>query len=120
VLCDAGPGAHQLLSAARACATYPPQDYKAYKCVPGVAAPSGPTPAGGYFGDPQLLVLESRDPDSELRNFSPVQFDTEGVKVGGPWRQGAGRALGKPSLAGGDQGRRRRDSRLHGRHCMRG
>jgi hypothetical protein len=58
------------------------QDYKAYKCAPGVAAPSGPTPPAGYFGDPQLLVLESRDPDSELRNFSPVTFDTEGVKVG--------------------------------------
>ncbi len=57
------------------------QDYKAYKCAPGVAALSGPTPPAGYFGDPQLLVLESRDPDSELRNFSPVIFDTDGVKV---------------------------------------
>jgi hypothetical protein len=49
--------------------------------VPGQAGPAGTTRPGGYFGDPQLLVLESRDPDSETRNFSPVTLDTEGVKV---------------------------------------
>ncbi len=27
-------------------------------------------------------MLESRDPDSETRNFSPVTLDTQGVQVG--------------------------------------
>ncbi len=58
------------------------QEYSAYQCVPGQPSPSGPTPPGGYFGNPQFLVLESRDPDSETRNFSPVTLDTQGVQVG--------------------------------------
>ncbi|KAJ9506879.1 hypothetical protein QJQ45_028160, partial [Haematococcus lacustris] len=31
---------------------------------------------GGVFGDPQHFVLETRDGDSEDRNFSPVMFNT--------------------------------------------
>lgn len=38
-----------------------------------------PMPKYGVFGDPQLFVLESRDPDSEDRNFSPVFFNVSGV-----------------------------------------
>ena len=71
-----------------------------YVCVPGatsaVGLPSG-WPAGealppkGIFGDPQLFVLESRDPDSETRNFGPVIVDVNGVQVRGGGRQPRGR-----------------------------
>lgn len=66
--------------------------FKAYVCVPGSNdytedAPRGltpglkpsPTPKYGIFGDPQYFVLESRDGDSEDRNFSPVTFNSSGV-----------------------------------------
>ena len=52
-----------------------------YMCVPGVMTTNLSTgwlpkvqPPDGIYGDPQLLVLESRDPDSETRNFGPVSF----------------------------------------------
>jgi hypothetical protein len=63
-----------------------------YVCLPGATSASGlpsgwpasqPLPPKGIFGDPQLFVLESRDPDSETRNFSPVTVDVNGVQVGG-------------------------------------
>ena len=50
-----------------------------------------PTPQGGIFSDPQLFVLESRDPDSETRNFGPVIVDVNGVQVRGGGRQPRGR-----------------------------
>jgi hypothetical protein len=62
-----------------------------YACLPGattaVGLPGGwpagvAVPAKGIFGDPQMFVLESRDPDSEARNFGPVIVDVNGVKVG--------------------------------------
>lgn len=31
-----------------------------------------PMPSAGIWGDPQLFILESRDSDTEERNFSPV------------------------------------------------
>ena len=37
-----------------------------------------PLPAKGIFGDPQLFVLESRDADTESRNFGPVLFNVSG------------------------------------------
>ncbi|GIL91678.1 hypothetical protein Vretimale_9535 [Volvox reticuliferus] len=37
-----------------------------------------PVPADGIWGDPQMLVLESRDKDSEDRNFGPVFFNVSG------------------------------------------
>ncbi|GIL91633.1 hypothetical protein Vretifemale_19242 [Volvox reticuliferus] len=37
-----------------------------------------PVPADGIWGDPQMLVLESRDKDSENRNFGPVFFNVSG------------------------------------------
>lgn len=36
-------------------------------------------PAAGLFGAPELLVLESRDKDSEDRNFAPVELESNGV-----------------------------------------
>lgn len=47
-------------------------EYEAYMCYEGfdVAA----TRPKGTMGDPQLFVLESLDPDTEDRNFSPVKF----------------------------------------------
>lgn len=38
-----------------------------------------PIPATGIYGDPQHFVLETRDSDSEDRNFSPVMFNVSGV-----------------------------------------
>eukprot|EP00955_Chlamydomonas_euryale_P076738 362766-Chlamydomonas_euryale.AAC.3 len=37
-----------------------------------------PTPAAGVFGDPQLFVFESRDADSETRNFGPLLVNVSG------------------------------------------
>ncbi|EFJ47177.1 hypothetical protein VOLCADRAFT_92355 [Volvox carteri f. nagariensis] len=37
-----------------------------------------PVPADGIWGDPQMLVLESRDKDTEDRNFGPVFFNVSG------------------------------------------
>ncbi len=37
-----------------------------------------PVPAAGIWGDPQFFVLESRDKDSEDRNFGPVMFNVSG------------------------------------------
>ncbi|GIM05166.1 hypothetical protein Vretimale_9611 [Volvox reticuliferus] len=37
-----------------------------------------PVPPDGIWGDPQMLVLESRDKDSEDRNFGPVFFNVSG------------------------------------------
>lgn len=66
--------------------------FKAYICVPGsnayttdpargLTADLKPTPMPKYgiYGDPQHFVLESRDADSETRNFSPVFFNVSGV-----------------------------------------
>ncbi len=36
--------------------------------------PTVPSPQG-IFGDPQLFVFESRDDDSETRNFGPMFFN---------------------------------------------
>lgn len=59
---------------------------KGYQCLPNstnweldAALKPDPVPFGGVFGDPQHFVLESRDPDSEDRNFSPVFFNVSGV-----------------------------------------
>jgi hypothetical protein len=38
-----------------------------------------PIPAGGIFGNPQLVVVESMDGDSEDRNFSPVFVNVTGA-----------------------------------------
>ena len=63
-------------------------DKDAYLCAtPGVdgavALASGyqqssPPPAG-LFGEPELFVLESRDKDTEDRNFSPVALESSGA-----------------------------------------
>ena len=37
-----------------------------------------PMPKYGIFGNPHLFVLESRDSDTETRNFSPVYFNVSG------------------------------------------
>ena len=37
-----------------------------------------PLPPKGISGDPQLFVLESRDADTESRNFGPVLFNVSG------------------------------------------
>jgi hypothetical protein len=37
-----------------------------------------PVPAGGLFGNKHLFVLESRDADTEDRNFGPVIFNVSG------------------------------------------
>jgi hypothetical protein len=64
------PGACQWNSSARG-----------YSCAAGSSAwgaeldaalKPDPVPAAGIWGDPQLFVLESRDADSETRNFGPV------------------------------------------------
>ena len=59
---------------------------KGYSCVPGsgsfLLAPQlkpSPTPPKGVFGNPQHFVLESRDADSETRNFGPVMFNVSGA-----------------------------------------
>ncbi|KAG1667228.1 hypothetical protein FOA52_009793 [Chlamydomonas sp. UWO 241] len=38
-----------------------------------------PIPAAGIFGDPHMFVLESRDGDTETRNFGPVAFNVSGA-----------------------------------------
>ncbi len=62
--------------------------YGSYSCVANSTAFStppldllqkpSPQPPKGIFGDPQLFVMESRDPDSEDRNFGPVLFNVSG------------------------------------------
>lgn len=37
-----------------------------------------PIPPAGVWGDPQMLVLESRDADSETRSFAPVLVNASG------------------------------------------
>ncbi|GIL53447.1 hypothetical protein Vafri_9024 [Volvox africanus] len=56
-----------------------------YSCVTGSSsfllnAPMkpNPIPSEGIWGDPQHFVLESRDKDSEDRNFGPVFFNVSG------------------------------------------
>ncbi|EFJ47175.1 hypothetical protein VOLCADRAFT_92352 [Volvox carteri f. nagariensis] len=58
---------------------------RSYGCVQGSSsflldAPMKPKPipADGIWGDPQYFVLESRDKDSEDRNFGPVFFNVSG------------------------------------------
>lgn len=53
----------------------------AYSCLPAVQTSTvigyntpTPIPRAGLFGDPQLFVLESRDTDSQTRNFGPVML----------------------------------------------
>lgn len=67
------------------CIYHPP--FQAYICTPGATATTlasgwspDPMPAAGIFGDPQLFVLESRDSDTEDRNFSPVFMESGGVR----------------------------------------
>jgi hypothetical protein len=36
-------------------------------------------PPGGLFGNPEFFIIESRDRDSEERNFGPLLFETAGV-----------------------------------------
>ncbi|PNH07097.1 Fibrocystin-L [Tetrabaena socialis] len=58
----------------------------AYTCAPNSSAyllPSTalkpvPTPVGGISGNQHMFVLESRDSDSEDRNFGPVAFNVSG------------------------------------------
>ena len=38
-------------------------------------------PAKGLFGAPELFVLESRDKDSEDRNFGPVLLESNGARM---------------------------------------
>jgi hypothetical protein len=59
--------------------------YSAYSCTPGATTTAlgaafrpQPVPAAGVYGDPQLFVLESRDSDSETRNFGPVMLELGG------------------------------------------
>jgi hypothetical protein len=59
--------------------------YSAYSCLPnatssalGTAFRPQPQPPAGVYGDPQLFVLESRDADSETRNFGPVLLELGG------------------------------------------
>ncbi len=61
------------------------ETWKGYSCEPNstafeLSAPLKPNPVtkGGIFADPQHFVLESRDPDSEDRNFSPVFVNVSG------------------------------------------
>ncbi|GIL53442.1 hypothetical protein Vafri_9024 [Volvox africanus] len=51
-----------------------------YVVEPGLDAryKPNPVPVDGIWGDPQMLVLESRDKDSEDRNFGPVFFNVSG------------------------------------------
>ena len=61
---------------------------KAYRCVSNsstfatppmnLALKPNPIPAAGIFGDPQMFVFESRDPDTETRNFSPIFVNVSG------------------------------------------
>jgi hypothetical protein len=59
---------------------------KAYSCVAkstsyGLADANrkpNPLPPKGIFGNPQHFVMESRDADSETRNFGPVMFNVAG------------------------------------------
>ncbi|KAK3258451.1 hypothetical protein CYMTET_32501, partial [Cymbomonas tetramitiformis] len=64
-----------------ACDAAPP--WSAVKCVAGRAGesrPAGPgRPVAGVFADPQLVVLESRDADSEDRNVSPAKLVDQGT-----------------------------------------
>jgi hypothetical protein len=71
---------------AATCAHEPERD--GYQCAQpggagGVVLASGyqqPTPPpAGLFGAPELLVLESRDKDSEDRNFAPVKLESNGA-----------------------------------------
>jgi hypothetical protein len=58
----------------------------AYSCLPNASSSSAlgaafgpqPLPPAGVYGDPQLFVLESRDADSETRNFAPVLLELGG------------------------------------------
>ncbi|KXZ47885.1 hypothetical protein GPECTOR_32g498 [Gonium pectorale] len=58
----------------------------AYTCLPNssayglpdVSMKPVPTPVGGIGGNQHLFVLESRDGDSEDRNFGPVMFNVSG------------------------------------------
>lgn len=56
--------ASELLMHPSPCPSFHPQPY--------------PIPSAGIFGDPQLFALESRDGDTETRNFSPVAFNVSG------------------------------------------
>jgi hypothetical protein len=56
-----------------------------YRCFPNATSflldtrlKPNPVPAKGIFGDPQFFVLESRDADSEDRNFGPVMLNVSG------------------------------------------
>jgi hypothetical protein len=60
--------------------------WQAYQCQTNSSVFTGnpllkpnPMPPTGIFGDPQLFVLESRDADTEDRNFGPVMFNVSGV-----------------------------------------
>ncbi|KXZ47884.1 hypothetical protein GPECTOR_32g497 [Gonium pectorale] len=46
--------------------------------LPDVSMKPVPTPVGGIGGNQHLFVLESRDGDSEDRNFGPVMFNVSG------------------------------------------
>ncbi|KAG2432951.1 hypothetical protein HXX76_008679 [Chlamydomonas incerta] len=46
--------------------------------LPNAAMKPVPTPVGGIGGNQQLFVLESRDADTEDRNFGPVFFNVSG------------------------------------------
>ncbi|KAG2496270.1 hypothetical protein HYH03_005503 [Edaphochlamys debaryana] len=59
--------------------------YDSYNCYEGSssflldpALKPSPIPKKGIWGDPQHFVLESRDADSEDRNFGPVFFNVSG------------------------------------------
>ena len=59
--------------------------YSSYSCVANSSAflldsrlKPDPLPAKGIFGAPHHFVLESRDADTETRNFGPVAFNVSG------------------------------------------
>jgi hypothetical protein len=62
--------------------------FLSYKCTrPGVEGSVALTsgyrqampPPGGLFGNPEFFVIESRDRDTEDRNFGPLLFETAGA-----------------------------------------
>ena len=53
-------------------------EWRSYLCVPGVGVDAPGGLPGGVYGDPQLLVVESRDADSEDRNVSPLLVASRG------------------------------------------